>query len=324
MDAAVGTLYAAIAQGNFARVYRSTDGITWTPTGPSTARVTVLKADPGDSGTAVYAATAGDADAFVAKWNPSGALVYATYFGGYADDAANAIAVDALGDVYVAGNTSSMNIPIADALQAVFAGGSDAVTDAFVAKLNPAGSSILYATYLGGSNSDSGTGVAIDSNGNAYVVGSTSSGDFQTTPSALLAFQPGLSDAFVAKISERNILDYSITPRGGVSTTSQGAGSAITAGYGRIQPAAGSTTPSGLAIFGYHENGVLVSEATVPASPLITSGRIYAEAAGPVNTGLAIANPGSVAVDSDFLLYRSKRSNHGHWINDHCREQPDG
>ncbi len=302
VDAAAGTLYAAIAQGNFGRVYRSTDGITWTPTGPSTARVTVLRADPGDSGTAVYAATAGDTDAFVAKWNPSGALVYATYFGGYADDAANAIAVDALGDVYVAGNTSSMNIPTADALQAVFAGGSDAVTDAFVAKLNPAGSSILYATYLGGSNSDFGTGVALDSNGNAYVVGSTSSSDFQTTPSALLAFQPGLSDAFVAKISEGNTLDYSIAPRGGVSTTSQGAGSAITAGYGRIQPAAGSTTPSGLAIFGYHENGVLVSEAAVPASPLITSGRIYAEAAGPVNTGLAIANPGSAPSTLTFYF----------------------
>jgi hypothetical protein len=302
VDAVTGTLYASIAQGNFGRTYRSSNGINWTAVGPSTARVTLLRADSSDSGTAVYAATAGDSDAFVAKWNPSGALVYLTYLGGYSDDQANAITVDAAANVYVAGNSGSLNFPVANAIQAAFGGGSDVVTDAFVAKLNASGSSILYATYLGGSNSDTATGVAVDSSGNVYVVGSTGSRDFPATPAAFLAFQPGLTDAFVAKISEGNTFGYSISPRGGTSTTSQGGGAVISAGYGAIRPASGSTTPSGLAIFGYRENNVLVSEAAVPASPAISSGRIYAEVAGPVNTGLAIANPGSAPATLTFYF----------------------
>src|SRR5262249_38251914 len=151
-------------------------------------------------------------------------------------------------------NTSSSNFPTADALQAVFGGGSDVVTDAFAAKLNASATSIVYATYLGGSNSDFATGIAVDTNGNAYVFGSTASGVFPATPAALLPFQPGLIDAFLAKISEGNTFAYSITARGGVSTTSQGGGSTFTAGYGVIQPAPGSTTPTGLAIFGNRIN----------------------------------------------------------------------
>jgi hypothetical protein len=302
VDAVSGSLYASIAQGNFGRTYKSTNGINWTAVGPSTARVTLLRTDSSDSGTVVWAATAGDSDAFVAKLNAAGAVVYSTYLGGYSDDTAKAIAVDGAGNVYVTGNSGSSNFPTANAIQSVFGGGSEVVTDAFVAKLNASGSSVLYATYLGGSNSDSGTGVALDSNGNVYVVGSTGSGDFPATPAALLAFQPGLTDAFVAKISEGNTFGYAIAPRGGVSTTSQGGSSTISAGFGAIRPASGSTTPSGLAIFGYRENNVLVSEAAVPASPLISSGRIYAEVAGPVNTGLAIANPGSAPATLTFYF----------------------
>jgi hypothetical protein len=97
-----------------------------------------------------------------------------------------------------------------------------------------------------------------------------------------------LLDAFVAKISESNTLSYLVPARGGTSSTSQGASAGINVGYARIQPDAGSTTPSGLAIFGFRENNVLVTEAAVPASPLISSGRIYAEVSATVNTGVAI------------------------------------
>jgi hypothetical protein len=297
-----GTLYASIGQGNFGRTYKSSNGINWTVAGPSTARVTLLRADAGGSSAVVYAATTGDADAFVAKWNASGGLVFSTYLGGYSDDAANGIAVDTSGNVYVVGNSSSSNFPAANAIQAAFGGGSDVVTDAFITKLNASGASVLYSTYLGGSNTDSATGIALDTNGNVYVVGSTGSGDFPATPAALLPFEPGLSDAFVVKISEGNTFAYATAPRGGVSTTSQGGGSTTIAGYAAIQPASGSTTPSGIAIFGYRENNVLVSEAAVPASPLISSGRIYAEVSGPVNTGLAIANPGGAPATLNFYF----------------------
>jgi len=85
---------------------------------------------------------------------------------------------------------------------------------------------------------------------------------------------------------------FSIPELGGVSWSSVGDSSARTSvGYARITPAPGTTTPSGLAILGLRQNGVLISEAGVPASPLIRSGRLYAEIDNPVNTGVAIANP---------------------------------
>ena len=86
-------------------------------------------------------------------------------------------------------------------------------------------------------------------------------------------------------------INYTFVDRGGVSVITQGGTSPTSVGYARIQPNSSNTRPSGLAIFGLRQGGVLVSEAGVPASPLIQSGRIYAEVNGPVNTGIAIANP---------------------------------
>jgi len=83
---------------------------------------------------------------------------------------------------------------------------------------------------------------------------------------------------------------FTMVDRGGVSLITDGGGG-LSVGYSRIQPNAGSTTPSGVAIFGLRQNNVIVTEAGVPASPLLTTARIYAEVAGVVNTGLAIANP---------------------------------
>lgn len=83
---------------------------------------------------------------------------------------------------------------------------------------------------------------------------------------------------------------YSIANRGGISITTVGTGP-LGVGYARIVPNSGSTTPAGLAIFGFRQNDILVTEADVPASPLIRNGRVYAEVNGPVNTGIAIANP---------------------------------
>ena len=84
---------------------------------------------------------------------------------------------------------------------------------------------------------------------------------------------------------------FSIPNLGGRSTTSSGTESAMRSGYGRIRAEAGSTTPSGIAIFGFRQGGVLIAEAGVPASESVQEGRIFAEVNDPVNTGLAIANP---------------------------------
>lgn len=93
---------------------------------------------------------------------------------------------------------------------------------------------------------------------------------------------------------------FAVTNRGGASFTSGGTGSAISVGYGRIQADSGFTTPSGIAIFGFRQGNVLVSEVGVPAVPARSSGRLYAEIAGSVNAGLAIANPNSSPVTISF------------------------
>ena len=104
---------------------------------------------------------------------------------------------------------------------------------------------------------------------------------------------------------------FTMTDRGGLSFTSQGSGGTTVTGYGRIQPDVDSTTPSGLAIFGFRENGVLVSEAGVPASPLVTSGRIDAEVENVVQTGLAIANPNDEPVTVNFFFTDENGVNFG-------------
>ena len=95
---------------------------------------------------------------------------------------------------------------------------------------------------------------------------------------------------------------FEIPNLGGWSTTSNGAERTTQEGYGRIRADAGSTTPSGIAIIGYRPGGVLVAEAGVPASEPVREGRIFAEVNGPVNTGLAIANPNDAPATIDFYF----------------------
>ena len=95
---------------------------------------------------------------------------------------------------------------------------------------------------------------------------------------------------------------FSIPDRGGRSTTSSGSADTLRVGYGRIRADAGSSTPSGIAIFGLRQDGVLISEAGVPASEPVLEGRIFAEVNGPVNTGLAIANPNDVPATIGFYF----------------------
>jgi hypothetical protein len=133
-------------------------------------------------------------------------LVYATYLGGSSNDIARAIAVDGSGGVYVTGETNSVNFPSASSssVQPATAGS----TDVFVAKLNAAGSALVYSTYLGGSGGDSGYAIAVDSGGNAYVTGETNSPTAAATGNIPFprvgAFQTnynGGGDAFFTKLS---------------------------------------------------------------------------------------------------------------------------
>jgi len=154
-------------------------------------------------------------DVFVAKLNPTGStLVYSTYLGGSRVERAGRMAVDSSGEVYVTGFTSSYDFPLANALQPTLScNGSD--VDAFVVKLNPTGTALVYSTYLGGTDADVGfptsAAVAVDRSGAAYVTGLTYSSNFPTTSGALQPISGGAADAFVTKISEDSALTDSIT-----------------------------------------------------------------------------------------------------------------
>lgn len=109
-------------------------------------------------------------DAFVAKIGPDGKVVWSTYLGGILDDWATGIAVDREGNVLVAGYTRSANFPLANPIQSIYNGDPNNDNyDAFVAKLDPTGSKLLYSTFLGGSGVDGADGIAVDAAGNAYV-----------------------------------------------------------------------------------------------------------------------------------------------------------
>ena len=117
----------------------------------------------------------GSTDAFVAKVNSSGTLLFSTYMGGSGVDVGNAIALDPSGAIYVVGYTYSDDFPVTtDAVQTALGG----ACDAFLFKLTPSGDTLLYATYLGGSGNDTASGVTLDANGNVYLAGWTLSGNF--------------------------------------------------------------------------------------------------------------------------------------------------
>jgi hypothetical protein len=143
----------------------------------------------------------GNWDAVVSRINPPGsALVYSTYLGGSETDTAWAIAADGDGDAYVSGSTGSRNFPTMNAFQKELRGSGDA----FVSKLNPKGTELIYSTYLGGSGAEDGFGIAVDSAGHAYVTGDTSSTDFPTMNPVQPDPGGGEYDAFVTEIDVRS------------------------------------------------------------------------------------------------------------------------
>jgi hypothetical protein len=222
------------------------------------------------------------ADGFVAKINAQGsALVYSSYLGGSGQDVGNGIAVDASGNALVTGFTGG-GIPLANALQSSYGGGS---SDAFVAKLNPQGTALIYSTYLGGTGTDNGRGIAVDSIGNAYVIGSTDGG----FPLAN-AFQPtfgGESDFFVTKINPQGTAFVYSTYLGG---------SGFDVGQGIAVDSLGNAYVTGL-VSG--PNALVASTALVAKISAQGTGLVYATylgGSGP-NAGEAIA------VDSNGNAY---------------------
>lgn len=189
----------------------------------------------------------GNNDIFVAKMSNDGSsLVYVTYLGGTGNDLGTGIAIDTSGNAYVTGYTQSSGWATAGAYDTSFNG----VYDAFVAKLNSSGSSLTYATYLGGANADYGYGIAVDSTGNTYVAGYTASSGWATAGAYDTTFNDGDSDAFVAKLnSTGSSLTYA-TYLGGSDTDYANAIAIDSTGNAYI---AGQTASAGSATAGAYD-----------------------------------------------------------------------
>ncbi|MEK7752986.1 MAG: SBBP repeat-containing protein, partial [Acidobacteriota bacterium] len=179
----------------------------------------------------------GDWDAFVAKVNAAGtALVYAGYIGGSIVEYGYGIAVDAAGNAYVTGGTTSIeaSFPVTVGPDLTYNGGFDA----FVAKVSAAGTALVYAGYIGGSNSDWGTAIAVDAAGNAYLAGMTGSTEatFPVTVRPDPTHNGGYWDAFVAKV---NAAGTALVYAGYIG------GSSDDYGYGMAVDAAGNAYVTG-------------------------------------------------------------------------------
>ncbi len=159
---------------------------------------------------------AGGENVFVAKLTPTGTFIFSTYLGGDGEDVGESIAVDLGGDIYITGATSSSNFPVAHPLEA---SPKSVAGHAFVSKLNTIGSVLLYSTYLGGSGSDIGNSIAVDTPGNVTVVGNTSSADFPMVN----PIQANPTGAFVSKLNGAGSAFVYSTFLGGSSGTSANA-----------------------------------------------------------------------------------------------------
>jgi hypothetical protein len=197
------------------------------------------------------ASNGGGQDAVISKFNPAGsALTYSTYLGGTASEDINNAAVDSSGNLYISGNTSSSNFPTVSPFQSTFGGGTN---DATVAKINPSGSALVYSTYLGGNTADNAISVAIGINGNAYLVGRTSSTNFPTASPFQASNAGGAFDTFIVQMTEHSVnvtgqIDPTLQFSIGATTCNMGMFSATQTQYCTHTMSAGSNATSGYVI----------------------------------------------------------------------------
>lgn len=227
-------------------------------------------------------------DTFVVKLNTAGLIAYARTIGGDGNDYGHAIAIDGSGRAYVTGYSfpvpgGILPFPTVNSTQPNFGGGT---TDAVVFALDAAGDSLVWSTYLGGTNADEGRAIAVDSSGNTYVTGVTASPDFPTT-SAIQPVYGGDRDAFVAKfvagaLTQSTYLGgSSVDQAQGIAATASGAAYVVGVTYSPNFPTA----------FAYQSNqgGTNVGDAFVTR---IATATVYSVSASVTGSGTISFSPG--------------------------------
>jgi uncharacterized protein (TIGR03437 family) len=225
-------------------------------------------------------------DAFVTKIDPTGKIVYSTYLGGSSTDVAKAIAVDAQGNVYVAGTTNSPDFPVtAGGFQtsASFVTNGLGQSHIFVTKLNASGSALLYSTFIAGSGTEQANAIAVDSAGNAYLTGTTTSLDFPVTKGALqtsAAQGPAFSPLFHGYVAKLNA-----------------AGSGLE--YATYLSGSDGAQPNGLALAANSE--VVIAGSTSSSDFPVTQGAFQMKLSGEGAFASRLNSQGSGLVYSTFL-----------------------
>lgn len=203
---------------------------------------------------AFQSALRGTENAFVAKLNPNGTLpaLFLTYLGGTGADIGYGIAADTGGNAYVTGSTTSPNFPVAAATgSSIYQGTFSGTTDAFLTKVASAGTSLIWSSFIGGSGVTSGRAIAVDSNQNTFVTGSTDGGLSVTSNATQSTFGGGATDAFVGRFDiSANPLTAFVTYLGGAGSD-QGTGIAVDSNGNPY--IAGDTTSTGLATPGVYQ-----------------------------------------------------------------------
>jgi uncharacterized repeat protein (TIGR01451 family) len=236
-------------------------------------------------------------DAWVAKINPAGdALDYSTYLGGSADDIALGIAVDSAGNAYVTGQTASTDFPVLNSTQK-----PKGAIDAFVTKLNPTGSALVYSTLLGGSDSDQGSAIVVDASGNAYVSGITRSTDFPVKNSFQASLGGG-ADLFITKFDGTGAMVYS-TYLGGTGDESETGRSLALDISGDVHLAGSTSSPN------FPVRNALQANPAGGMDGFLT--KISPADATGTDLSLAMSSSPSTAIVGDKITYTVTASNHG-------------
>jgi hypothetical protein len=250
----------------------------------------------------------GSEDVFVTKLNAAGSgLLYSTFLGGSSDDSGYDIKVDGAGNAFVTGLTASTAFPTTSGAYDTTHNG---LFDAFVTKLNAAGSALLYSTFIGGDSFEEGNGIAIDNSGNAFVTGRTNSTNYPTTAGAYNTTYNGGVDVFVTKLNAAgSALVYSTFIGGsdterGQAITIDSAGNVYVTGYTEstnypTTAGAYNTTYNG----GYYD--VFVTKLNAAGSGLVYSTYLGGSSDEEEGNGIAVDNAGNAYVtgftdDADF------------------------
>ena len=274
----------------------------------------------GDGGTAVEALLANPTDVAV---DEAGNLYIADAFNGRirrVDFSGTIATIAGTGERGFAGDGgAAVEAQLADPLGvAVDGAGNLYIADAYnyrIRRVDPSGTiATIAGTGERGFPGDGGaavtaqldlpTGVEVDGEGNIYIADAYGNRILKLTPAS------GRTPTYPTGPSA--VQPFSITDRGGVSLSSQGLFPSVLVGYGQAAVDAGMTAPAGVAIIGLRQNGILVSEAGVPAVPAVLEGRIFAETGGAVRTGLAIANPNDSPATIRFFFTDSNGMDYGH------------